>query len=174
LVRIRLRRMGKKKQPVYRIVVADSHKPRDGRYIESLGYYDPMTEPSTIELNGERALYWLGQGAQPSGPEPDEDQGRLGTVPGLEAVEAPVPLETGGSNMKDLLEYLARALVDNPDDVQVEVIEGERSVILQLKVNPEDIGKVIGKQGRIAQALRTLVKAAATKQGKNAIVEILD
>lgn len=76
--------------------------------------------------------------------------------------------------MKDLLEYLAKALVDNPDDVQIEVIEGERSVILQLKVNPEDIGKVIGKQGRIAQALRTLVKAAATKQGKNAIVEILD
>jgi hypothetical protein len=76
--------------------------------------------------------------------------------------------------MKDLLEYLARALVDNPDDVKVEVIEGERSVILQLKVNPEDIGKVIGKQGRIAQALRTIVKAAATKQGKNAIVEILD
>jgi uncharacterized protein len=76
--------------------------------------------------------------------------------------------------MKDLLEYLAKALVDNPDDVRVEVIEGERSVILQLKVNQEDIGKVIGKQGRIAQALRTLVKAAATKQGKNAIVEILD
>jgi predicted RNA-binding protein YlqC (UPF0109 family) len=76
--------------------------------------------------------------------------------------------------MKDLLEYLAKALVDNPDDVHIEVIEGERSVILQLKVNQEDIGKVIGKQGRIAQALRTLVKAAATKQGKNAIVEILD
>jgi len=76
--------------------------------------------------------------------------------------------------MKDLLEYLAKALVDHPDDVQIEMIEGERSVILQLKVHPDDIGKVIGKQGRIAQALRTLVKAAATKQGKNAIVEILD
>ncbi len=76
--------------------------------------------------------------------------------------------------MEDLLEYLARALVDNPDDVQVEVIEGERSAILQLKVHPDDIGKVIGKQGRIVQAIRTLVKAAATKQGKNAIVEILD
>jgi len=76
--------------------------------------------------------------------------------------------------MKDLLEYLAKALVDNPDDVHVEVIEGERSVILQLRVHVDDIGKVIGKQGRIAQALRTLVKAAATKQGKNAIVEILD
>jgi len=66
LVRIRLRRMGKKKQPSYRIVVADSHMPRDGRYIEALGFYNPMTEPSTIELDGERALYWLGQGAQPS------------------------------------------------------------------------------------------------------------
>lgn len=76
--------------------------------------------------------------------------------------------------MKDLLEYLAKSLVDNPDDVSIEVIEGERSVILQLKVHPDDIGKVIGKQGRIANALRTLVKAAATKQGKNAIVEILD
>lgn len=76
--------------------------------------------------------------------------------------------------MKELLEYMAKALVDNPDDVEIEVIEGERSVILQLKVNPEDIGKVIGKQGRTAQALRTLVKASATKQGKNAIVEILD
>ena len=76
--------------------------------------------------------------------------------------------------MEDLLEYLARALVDNPDDVQVEVIEGERSAILQLKVHPDDIGKVIGKQGRIVHAIRTLVKAAATKQGKNAIVEILD
>jgi len=76
--------------------------------------------------------------------------------------------------MKELLEYLAKALVDNPDDVKIEVIEGERSVILQLRVNPEDVGKVIGKQGRIAQALRTIVKASATKQGKNAIVEILD
>ncbi len=76
--------------------------------------------------------------------------------------------------MKDLLEYLAKSLVDNPNDVQVEMIEGERSVILQLKVNPVDIGKVIGKGGRIAQALRTLIKAAATKRGKNAIVEILD
>ena len=76
--------------------------------------------------------------------------------------------------MEDLLEYLARALVDHPDDVQVEVIEGERSAILQLKVHPDDVGKVIGRQGRIAQALRTLVKAAATKQGKNAIVEIID
>lgn len=66
MVRIRLRRTGKKKQPAYRIVVADSRMPRDGRYIESLGYYDPLTEPSRIELDSQRALYWLQEGAQPS------------------------------------------------------------------------------------------------------------
>jgi predicted RNA-binding protein YlqC (UPF0109 family) len=64
--------------------------------------------------------------------------------------------------------------VDNPDAVNVSVVEGEKSVIYQLKVAPEDLGKVIGKQGRIAQALRTIVRAAGVKQGKRAMVEILD
>jgi predicted RNA-binding protein YlqC (UPF0109 family) len=76
--------------------------------------------------------------------------------------------------MKDLLEYLARALVDNPDGVEVTSVEGERSIILQLRVDPDDVGKVIGKKGRIAQAMRTLIKASATKEGRNAIVEIID
>ncbi len=76
--------------------------------------------------------------------------------------------------MKELLEYLARSLVDQPDDVSVDVIEGETSQILQLHVAPDDVGKVIGKQGRIAKSLRTLVKAAAVKEEKKAIVEIID
>lgn len=76
--------------------------------------------------------------------------------------------------MKDLLEYIAKALVDKPDEVSVNVVEGDRSLILQLRVSPDDVGKVIGKQGRIAQALRTLIRATAVKQGKRAIVEILD
>ena len=76
--------------------------------------------------------------------------------------------------MKELLEYLARLLVDQPDDVRVDVIEGETSQILQLHVAQDDIGKVIGKQGRIAKSLRTLVKAAAVRDGKRAIVEIID
>jgi hypothetical protein len=76
--------------------------------------------------------------------------------------------------MKDLLEYLAKALVDNPDGVEVTSVEGERSIILQLRVDPDDVGKVIGKKGRIAQAMRTLIKASATKEGRNAIVEIID
>jgi small subunit ribosomal protein S16 len=66
MVRIRLRRVGAKKQPSYRIVVADSESPRDGRFIENIGFFNPRTEPETIELQEDRALYWLSVGAQPS------------------------------------------------------------------------------------------------------------
>lgn len=76
--------------------------------------------------------------------------------------------------LKELLEYLAKALVDNPDDVRVESTETETTVVLELNVAKEDIGKVIGKQGRIARALRTVIKASAVKNGKRAIVEIVD
>ncbi|HEB12435.1 MAG TPA: KH domain-containing protein [Actinobacteria bacterium] len=75
--------------------------------------------------------------------------------------------------MKELLEYLARALVDKPDAVKVNVIEGEKSSILQLNVDAEDVGKVIGKRGRIAKAIRAVVKASAIRDGKKAIVEII-
>jgi len=76
--------------------------------------------------------------------------------------------------VKELLETLAKALVDKPDEVEVSAVEGEKSVILQLKVAPDDVGKVIGKQGRIAKALRTIVKASSVKEGKKAVVEIID
>lgn len=76
--------------------------------------------------------------------------------------------------MKELLETLAQALVDKPEEVNVTVVEGEKSIILQLHVAPDDVGKVIGKEGRIAKALRIIIKASATKIGKKAIVEIID
>ncbi len=66
MVRIRLRRMGAKKKPFYRIVVADQRSPRDGRFIENIGTYDPMTDPPTIDIKSERAGHWLSVGAQPS------------------------------------------------------------------------------------------------------------
>ena len=68
MVKIRLRRMGTKKRPFFRVVVADSHSPRDGRFIENIGKYQPMSDPSVIDIDGERALHWLGRGAQPSDP----------------------------------------------------------------------------------------------------------
>jgi small subunit ribosomal protein S16 len=64
--RIRLRRTGKKKQPTYRIVVADSRSPRDGRFIEVIGHYNPRTTPMTLEINEEKAKLWLSKGASPS------------------------------------------------------------------------------------------------------------
>jgi small subunit ribosomal protein S16 len=64
--KIRLTRLGKKKQPTYRVVVMDSRKPRDGKYIEQLGIYDPRQDPSVIKIDNERALYWLNTGAQPT------------------------------------------------------------------------------------------------------------
>ncbi len=75
--------------------------------------------------------------------------------------------------MKNLVEYIARSLVDNPDAVQVTEIEGERSIIIELRVAPDDMGKVIGKQGKIAKSIRTLTKATAAKEGKRVVVEIL-
>ena len=66
MVKIRLRRMGAKKAPFYRVVVADSRYPRDGRFIEEIGTCDPLTEPATIKIDMERAKYWISNGAQPT------------------------------------------------------------------------------------------------------------
>ncbi len=76
--------------------------------------------------------------------------------------------------MKELLEFLARSLVDHPEEVRVEETESDNGVVLRLSVAKDDVGKVIGKQGRIARALRTVVKASAVKDGKQATVEIVD
>lgn len=75
--------------------------------------------------------------------------------------------------MKDVLEYVARHLVDDPDAVEVTAVEGERSVILQLKVAPDDMGKVIGKKGRTARSIRSLLRAAGARQGITTVVEIV-
>lgn len=66
MLRIRLRRVGKKKAPAYRIVVADSRAPRDGAFVEVIGFYDPLTDPSTVRVDADKARDWLRKGAQPS------------------------------------------------------------------------------------------------------------
>ena len=76
--------------------------------------------------------------------------------------------------MKGLVEVIAKSLVDNPSEVHVNEIQGEQDLILELRVAPEDMGKVIGKQGRIAKAIRTVVKAAALNKDQKIVVEIID
>ena len=76
--------------------------------------------------------------------------------------------------MKELVEYMAKALVDSPDDVRVTEIEGEKTSVIELNVAKDDLGKVIGKQGRTARAMRTILSAASTKARKRAVLEIIE
>ncbi|MDR1956600.1 MAG: KH domain-containing protein [Treponema sp.] len=75
---------------------------------------------------------------------------------------------------KELVEYIVKSLVDDPASVVVNVVEGEKSTILELRVAPDDIGKVIGKHGRIAKSIRTILQAANAKGGRHTVLEILD
>lgn len=75
--------------------------------------------------------------------------------------------------MKELLELIAKALVDYPEEVEINEVQGEKSLILELRVAKEDMGKVIGRQGRIAKAIRTVMKASAVKENKRVVVEII-
>jgi predicted RNA-binding protein YlqC (UPF0109 family) len=76
--------------------------------------------------------------------------------------------------MKDLIAYIAKALVDRPEEVAVTEIEGEQTSVIELKVAKEDLGKVIGKQGRTARAMRTILSAASTKINKRSVLEIIE
>lgn len=84
---------------------------------------------------------------------------------------SPVP---GSLGVRDLVDYIARALVDTPEEVAVHEIAGEQTSVIELKVSKSDLGKVIGKQGRTARAMRTILTAASTKLRKRAVLEILE
>ena len=113
--------MGSKKNPIWRIVVADKRSPRDGRTIETIGQYNPQTEPSTI-----------------------------------------------------VIEFLVRALVEDPEAVVVEELEEDGDLVYEVTVAEGDLGRVIGKGGRVANAIRTIAKAAAVRIDRRVIVDILD
>ena len=149
MVKIRLRRMGAKKAPFYRVVVADSRYPRDGRFIEEIGTYNPCVSPAEIKIDAERAQEWIKTGAQPD-------------------------LIRGGQRMKDLLLYIAKNLVEHPDEVTVTEKQGTDELTLELHVAPDDMGKVIGRQGRIAKEIRTVIRSYAQRTGEKVSVDIVD
>lgn len=76
--------------------------------------------------------------------------------------------------MKELVEFIVKSLVDNPDKVMLEEVEGEKTTVIELRVDPSDLGKVIGKQGRTARSIRTILNAAGIKKGKRVVLEILE
>ena len=197
-VKLRLMRMGKTKQPTYRVVAADARSPRDGRFIEIVGTYQPRAEPSVVQIDNDKAVEWLSKGAadRPC-REVVEDLGRVGSVPSREMTDIEgfagddaqdaddvdagevdgVDLAgVAGGIPQSVLDYVARNIVDEPDAVVVEVEEGRRrdSVQLRLHVAPDDMGKIIGRRGRTAQALRAIVRAAGAKEGIDAAVDIVD
>ncbi len=88
---------------------------------------------------------------------------------------APAPAgEKGWPEMKELIEYLTKSLVDQPEDVQITEVAGEKTTVYELRVGEGDLGKIIGKHGRTIRAIRTILSAAATKQNKRAVLEILE
>ncbi len=133
MVKIRLRRVGAKKQPSYRVVVADSRSPRDGRFIEVVGFYNPRTEPETVTIQEDRALHWLSVGAQPT-----EAVHRLlqkqGTLDRLERLKQGESLEV---LVAEAEEKAKTALEDGPDLHLEEVLEPEESELEPEPAEPE-------------------------------------
>ena len=157
-VSMRLTRVGGKKDPVWRVVVADRRSPRDGRFIETVGHYNAQTDPSTIVLDEERVRHWLDRGAQPTPRSRSSSRRRASRATDARAAR------------------LAGAqLVDEPEQVAVEEFEeDDGTLVLELSVADDDYGKVIGRGGRTAQALRTVVKAAAVKDNRRVLVDIVE
>ncbi len=86
----------------------------------------------------------------------------------------PIAHEDEGKKLRDLIKFIAQALVDRPGEVEVSEVEGEKTSVIELKVAKEDLGKVIGKQGKTARAMRTILSAASTKIRKRAVLEIIE
>jgi ribosomal protein S16 len=162
-LRIRLSKFGRTHHPIYRIVVMDSHSPREGKYVDILGTYDPKRK-ELLDIKPERVKEWLEKGCRAYRQGKKHTQKRKNTLKGGSPM----------SQLRDVVEITAKSLVDNPNGVNVVEIEGEKTIVIELRVDKGDIGKVIGKQGRIARALRTILSAMGRKTNKRVVLEILE
>lgn len=156
MVKIRLRRTGAKKQPHYRVVVADSQSPRDGKFIETIGHYNPRTEPPTMEIDAERAVYWLSVGAQPSAAV-ERMLDKLGILAQAAAVKSGQPLPAApevkraeepakveAEVLESLVEYIEEAeLLDAVvEDIEEDLdeLEDEIEMLDEFEEDLEDAG----------------------------------
>ena len=151
MVVIRLRRAGSKKRPFFRVVVTDSRAARDSSFVEVLGHYNPRTTPETLKLDRERVEYWVKRGAQAS----DTVRTLIDRESGAGSVRR-AGRRRAVSRASAVVEAVARGLADKPDSVRVTEREARGQVFIELTMAPGDMGRVIGRQGRTAQAVRTL------------------
>ena len=157
-VRIRLTRVGATKAPTYRVVVADARNPRDGRPLETIGHYNPRIDRRR-----------QGKGVAGQGRSAVRHRG-----PAVPSAGHPARSEVGDDvPAKELVEFVARSLVDDPAAVSVEVVRDAEGTVLELHVAEDDMGKVIGRNGSVAKALRTLLKVTAARDGESVSLEIL-
>ena len=169
-VKLRLTRIGKKKQPQYRIVAADARSPRDGRFIEILGHYDPRQNPSGLTVDNDKAVKWLREGAQPT-----ERVAKLLEISGAMADFKASQVSESAPTAAAVLEHVVRSIVDQPDAVVVEEGHTDQGKLrLDVRVGPGDLGRVIGRRGRTAASIRTVTRAAASKDGVELDIEFLD
>jgi small subunit ribosomal protein S16 len=182
-VKLRLTRIGKKKQPQYRIVAADARSPRDGRFIEILGHYDPRQDPSVLTVDNDKAVKWLAEGAQPT-----ERVAKLLRSRAPSSSSRPPRREVSDVDT-DTVERRPTRIgphgrcrahphrqVDRrrPDAVTVEVDDSGRRTTLNVRVGEGELGRVIGRRGRTAASIRTVTRAAASKDDVEIDIEFLD
>jgi small subunit ribosomal protein S16 len=142
MVRIRLRRVGAKKQAHYRVVVADQRSPRDGRHIETIGFYNPRTEPETVKIKEDRALYWLSKGAQPSDVvrrmlEKQGSLARLARLKAGESLEALVAEYKVGDIAEEDAELSAVELEEQAVSAEAEEVEAEIEAEVEIEAEAE-------------------------------------
>jgi small subunit ribosomal protein S16 len=143
VLKIRLRRVGAKNQPSYRVVIADARSPRDGQFVETIGHYNPRTDPPTVVIRPERAIYWLGQGAQPT-----KTTARLLEKAGILAMFQQV--KAGAS----LEEVLAAAKEAEEERLEAEAAAEEVEVVEEAPISPEELPIAeLGLSSRVTNAL---------------------
>ena len=186
MLKIRLNRGGRTHRPIYTIVVTDVRNPRDGKFIEKLGKYDPKSEENVLtNVKAEAIAAYVKKGAVMSDTVRTLLKKNKIALQQLKAYNEEAFKKSGVllsksqarvdmSELKELIQYVSKALVDMPDEVTVNEIVGEQTTVVELKVDKSDLGKVIGKQGRTARALRTILNAASTKLKKRSVLEIIE
>jgi small subunit ribosomal protein S16 len=163
-VKIRLKRLGKLKTPHYRIVVADSRTKRDGRVIEEIGRYVPTTEPSIIEVNSERALYWLGVGAQPT------EQ-----VAALLKLTGDFQKSKGDASAKNTVKPQVAKEAFVADTKKKPVLKPREEIVVKKEADKvaEDVVEAVVEAAAAEEALETIVEAAAEVAAEEAVAEVV-